>query len=654
MLLILASLFGITHASKRLAIVRDSNGGINFLHDFASNAIVNSELVDANSDRGYYQLHSAASTAEYDTDEERAYYMGYAEGYLLAPQIQDHMQNVMQDTFSELYNGTWPSKFRDYVSDLRTRMVHNYHTHGIEPFWIATYLLSDRYISGLQAGYTRYSTENPSLNLMDISEDELYMLASIGDWEIGLELLLYGDNETVTESIEHKTREKLYSHCSGCIKISDDLDEIFTGHATWTSWGFGFLRVMKIYEFNFQSLNTTAQQISFSSYPGFVSSVDDFYAVRSVEKATGAPIKFSVIETSYNIMNNTEAFSAISQASNTSILTWSRAMTANLIASSAVNWPKIFVNNISYTYNDNWLVTDYAILDKINTECKTRGERDNYIRTHSPSILISLEVVPGYYKFFDVTSKLVHDGLYVSINVPADPYIRKYGYFHDDDPYEGSPRYNIFMREGIKVDSCKSMMSLMRYNNYKTDSESNKDPGDSISSRYDLRQYDECGKYPVPFGATDAKVVASYNFDNMSFWAIFGPTLGTNDDLPRFSFSDWPDLPHRGVPHSLLPITTVPSLIIFENFTQSSQSPIVTSVIIILLLAILSAIIGIGIKAIIHKRRARLNTAKLIEKTSKNEDHELIDLDDITLTGQTTQSTREQEDKEDKEDKQQV
>lgn len=637
MLLTLASLFAVAYTSRRLAIVRDSEGGISFLHDFTADAIVNSELIDVNSAGGYYQLHSAASTAEQDTDEERAYYMGYAEGYLLAPQIQDHMQNVVEDTFSELYNGTWPDKFREYVSQSRARLVHNYHTHGVEPFWIATYLMSDRYIAGLHAGYMHYSTENPSLKLVDISEDELYMLASIGDWELGLELLLYGDNETVLEAIEQKTVGQLYSHCSGCVRIADDLDEIFTGHATWTSWGFGFLRVMKIYEFNFQTLNTTSQQISFSSYPGFVSSVDDFYIVQSTKKANGAPIKLSVIETSYNIMNATAAFSAISQVSNTSVLTWSRAMTANLIASSAANWPEVFVNNISYTYNDNWLIADYAILDTINSECKTRGERDSYIRTYSPIILTSLEVVPGYYKSFDVTSKLIQDGLYVSINVPADFYVRKYGYFLDDDPYEGSPRYTIFMREGARVNSCKSMLALMRHNSYKTDSASNKDPGNAIASRYDLRSYDECGKNPAPFGATDAKVIAHYNFNNMSFWAIFGPTLGTSNDLPKFSFSDWPDLPHRGVSHDSLPITTTPSLIIFETSAPSSQSPIVTSVIIILFLATLSAVLGIAIRAAIHKRRLRLNAAKLAENIEKNGEQPLIDLDDLTNVTQTTQ-----------------
>lgn len=637
MFLILTSLIAIAHASRRLAIVRDPQGGISFLHDFASNAIVNSELTDVNSVGGYYQLHSVASTAEHDTDEERAYYMGYAEGYLLAPQIQDHIKNVMEDTFSELYDGNWPSKFREYAAESRARIVHNYHTHGLEPFWVATYLISDRYISGLRAGYMRYGIDNPSLKLIDISEDELYMLSSIGDWEIGLELLLYGDNETVIQSIERKTAEQLYSHCSGCVRIADDLDEIFTGHATWTSWGFGFLRVMKIYEFNFQTLNTTAQQISFSSYPGFVSSVDDFYIVKGVEKTTGHPIKLSVIETSYNIMNNTAAFSAISQASNTSVLTWSRAMTANLIASSAANWPEVFTTNISYTYNDNWLIADYAVLDTINSECKTRGERDSYIRTHSPIILTSLEVVPGYYKFFDVTSRLIHDGLYVSINVPADPYVRKYGYFHDDDPYEGSPRYSIFMREGTRVGSCKSMIALMRHNSYKTDSASNKDPGNAIASRYDLRSYEECWKNPVPFGATDAKVVANYNFNDMSFWAIFGPTLGTNNDLPRFSFSDWPDLPHRGIPHNSLPVTTIPSLIVFEHSTPKSQSPIVTSVIIILFLAIISAVLGLAIRTAIYKKRTKLNSAKLVEGADNDEKRALVDSDNQATAECTTQ-----------------
>ncbi|ESU37891.1 Lysophospholipase [Giardia duodenalis] len=637
MLLILTSFVTIAHASRRLAIVRDDQGGVSLLHNFASNAIVNSELTDVNSVGGYYQLRSAASTAEHDTDEERAYYMGYAEGYLLAPQIQDHMRNVMDDTFSELYDGNWPSKFREYASESRARIVHNYHTHGLEPFWVATYLMSDRYISGLHAGYMRYSIDNPSLKLIDISEDEFYMLSSIGDWEIGLELLLYGDNETVIQSIEHRAAEQLYSHCSGCVRIADDLDEIFTGHATWTSWGFGFLRVMKIYDFNFQTLNTTAQQISFSSYPGFVSSVDDFYIVKGIEKTTGHPIKFSVIETSYNIMNTTAALSAISQASNTSVLTWSRAMAANLIASSAANWPEVFTNKISYTYNDNWLITDYAVLDTINSMCKTRGERDSYIRTHSPVILTSLEVVPGYYKSFDATSKLIHDGLYVSINVPADPYVRKYGYFHDDDPYEGSPRYSIFMREGTRVGNCKSMVTLMRHNSYKTDSASNKDPGNAIASRYDLRSYEECGKNPVPFGATDAKVVANYNFNDMSFWAIFGPTLGTHNDLPKFTFSDWPDLPHRGVPHNSLPVTTVPSLIIFKNSTPKSQSPIVTSVIIILLLAIISAVLGLVIRTVIHRKRVKLSNPKLVEGTENDEKRALINPDDPATVACTTQ-----------------
>ena len=64
------------------------------------------------------------------------------------------------------------------------------------------------------------------------------------------------------------------SHCSSIVRVSPDLSALYSGHTTWAQYG-SMLRILKSYDFKIP--HACAQTISFSSYPGILSSTDDFF-----------------------------------------------------------------------------------------------------------------------------------------------------------------------------------------------------------------------------------------------------------------------------------------------------------------------------------------------------------------------------------------
>jgi hypothetical protein len=75
------------------------------------------------------------------------------------------------------------------------------------------------------------------------------------------------------------------THCSALIKLTrdqnDNINDIYVGHSTWDDYS-EMLRTMKVYEFEFfDNKNLRAINITFSSYPGTITSTDDFYMVNN-------------------------------------------------------------------------------------------------------------------------------------------------------------------------------------------------------------------------------------------------------------------------------------------------------------------------------------------------------------------------------------
>lgn len=96
--------------------------------------------------------------------------------------------------------------------------------------------------------------------------------------------------------------------CSAIIKAADDFSEIFLGHSTWLLYS-AMIRVYKNYQFNYNNPLVKCKQLIFSSYPGQVTSLDDFYELDT---------QLTVLSTTNSIADN----SLYSQIIPQSLMTW--------------------------------------------------------------------------------------------------------------------------------------------------------------------------------------------------------------------------------------------------------------------------------------------------------------------------------------------
>ncbi|MPC85908.1 putative phospholipase B-like 2 [Portunus trituberculatus] len=76
-------------------------------------------------------------------------------------------------------------------------------------------------------------------------------------------------------------------HCSALIKVLPGNTELYVSHVTWNTYQ-SMLRILKKYIFPFRRTGVSdpddinpGHTVSFSSYPGLLSSGDDFYIMSS-------------------------------------------------------------------------------------------------------------------------------------------------------------------------------------------------------------------------------------------------------------------------------------------------------------------------------------------------------------------------------------
>lgn len=108
------------------------------------------------------------------------------------------------------------------------------------------------------------------------------------------------------------------------------------------------IRVFKHYNFKLTNEHTSSGSLSFSSYPGILSSVDDFYmmkdsnlsmlqttnAVLNKVNGTTLPLSRTPLLRKMSMLSQT----LYSKVTNQSLLAWHRVRTANLLASSGEEW----------------------------------------------------------------------------------------------------------------------------------------------------------------------------------------------------------------------------------------------------------------------------------------------------------------------------
>ncbi|KFD57746.1 hypothetical protein M514_01416 [Trichuris suis] len=301
-----------------------------------------------------------------------------------------------------------------------------------------------------------------------------------------------------------------------------------------------FKRPKHLHSVRFEGGVVPGFAISMSSYPGVLLSIDDYYLTSAALAVTETTIGNDNV-TSYDYITEYE------------VPSWIRVMAANRLSKTAKQWTEHFSQFSSGTYTNQWMIVDYKA---VPTDL-THFDYEN--------VFYVLEEIPGFIVAEDMTRLLYTRGYWASYNIPyfqaifnasnQPANVEKFG---DWFTYEKNPRALIFKREWRSVNDMRSLIRLMRYNNFKVDplSACNCTPPysaeNAISARNDLN--DPKGQYPFPalghrpHGGTDVKATSIDLMKSLRFVAICGPT---HDDLPPFQWSQsyWATkLPHYGHP----------------------------------------------------------------------------------------------------------
>lgn len=186
----------------------------------------------------------------------------------------------------------------------------------------------------------------------------------------------------------------------------------------------------------------------FSSYPGYLESLDDFYIMDS---------GLAMLQTTNGIPNTT----LYDEVTSSSLYAWQRVRIANALSKTGEEWYNNVANQNSGTYNNQYMVINYAIFKKNNPLPN--------------GFLWVIEQIPGYVEGADMTN-IVERGYWGSYNVPAFERVYNMSGYPElvqahgvSNSYDLAPRARIFRRDATSVSDLDSYKKFLRYNNYQKD-----------------------------------------------------------------------------------------------------------------------------------------------------------------------------------------
>ena len=441
-------------------------------------------------------------------DSIKAYAMGYLEGILTKDRIYSYYINILH--YNEYSNYTLPNNLYTFLkNNLEYIKETSLSKKDSDPYWEEVYFIYQQFM-GMYDGYNNNVENDKKLDVVNF-----FMIPSFGDT---FDSINYNESNKLNfktmsvSDIEEYTI--IHSFCSALVKLSNNSDDIWFGHTSWNTYSTD-IRIFKEYRFISNKGNEKSKTNIFSSYPGSLSSLDDFYYLDS---------NLTVMETT-NVILNESLYKLLSP---NTLPTFLRAVLANRLASSAEEWTEIFKKENSGTYNNQYIILD---INKINF--------NNSILPNKTLMII--EQMPGYTETNDVTY-LLRNGYFPSYNIPYSKKIRnETGYesmielhpnLNISLDYDNAARAQIFRRDQSKINSNEDFKNILRYNNYKEDEISRGHPGYSISSRYDLSETDY-----ICAGGYDSKFISIKEILEKKNVAhiILG---STNNQLPTFSWAN--------------------------------------------------------------------------------------------------------------------
>lgn len=267
-------------------------------------------------------------------------------------------------------------------------------------------------------------------------------------------------------SYEERLEQKYF--CSAIIKMADNFSDILAGHTTW--WQFAsMIRIFKRYEFNFNNPMVVSKKMAFSSYPGMISSWDDFYMMDS---------QLLLLQTTNNIAD-AALYDLIKPQT---LYSWQRVRVANAFSQSGMDWYKYISMFNSGTYTNMYMVLNYGLF-----------QPGNALKNNT---LWVIETAPGLVYGEDKTNQLQRQ-YWPSFNQPYFPVMYKWMGYEEKDKnnsqtfgtqYQQYFRSQISRRDQHTINDLQSLWTFLRYNNYTSDPFSKLNPSSSICARGDLNE----------------------------------------------------------------------------------------------------------------------------------------------------------------------
>jgi len=335
--------------------------------------------------------------------------------------------------------------------------------------------------------------------------------------------------EDVLDDAHWERRLVESGRCSALVRLADGDTDLYMGHATWDDYS-KMMRIFKFYNFSLPEAETAATKISFSSYPGVITSTDDFYEMNSGLVA----METSLVILDQNVWDKVLDFPRFK-----SIPNFMHLMAVNRLAKSSPDWVQRFSRTNTGTFAAQWMVADY-----------------NQFESGKPlpdGMFWVVEMIPGVSEMQDMSAHLREHRYWASFNRPFFGKTRELSGFSMAErthgslySYQGNPRAYAFSMVAPAINALPEMRDVMTQNAYPYGSPPN-DPGHQISARMDLSPI-----LKLPNGGIDAKVVNRCLLKKLQAQAISGPSHQRHEPF-RWKAEDgtelWPQYPHFGLPN---------------------------------------------------------------------------------------------------------
>ncbi|KAL4487942.1 hypothetical protein ABPG72_022802 [Tetrahymena utriculariae] len=475
-------------------------------------------------------------TNESFSPEEQMQCAGFLEGLASKQAITDFLYNIssQRNSSKEQYKAFFTNVYNNLLSKAKNPPLNT------EQYWNTAKLFLIQLI-GLKNGFNALErNEDSKLELWQISmpnidgqADEIDQLIASGSQELGLnqQQILIHQETRLRRHINHKRKNNLseweknalHSRCSAFFKIlttekqngAKILKDIFASHSTWEPYS-SMNRIYKFYRL--PSLASTHSWIQMSSYPGAITSTDDFIVKEG---------KFLVTETSIESQNRDIIASL--KALDVDIPDFIRVQTATSLSQSGIQWAEYMSQyGAVKMYSSEWMILDYSKLQK--------GKE---IPNNSFIVLSSSyeqQIIE------DKTQELIDDTYFASFNNPHNKIIRDYLEYTEVEKQnvlfsiENDPRNQIFKHFQSKTQSIERLKWLMLHNSYKKEPQEGEPTFQSSVAALGARGDISGGSN---FGEVDVKVVNIDLLKNFSVEAISGPS---HQEQPVFiwkkSYSD--------------------------------------------------------------------------------------------------------------------